>query len=339
MTATKFVRWIVAFSAWRCISVVHAARASPKTWDSPIGPVKLVGNEEHHMYVEVATGYPIVPTPPGQDSESPFAYAVTDGQGKLVASEYLVKPGVNPDDVADLQADVRPHNARASRRHQSRRLQSNDDGYPLSLPLASKNGTTLTIQNFVLRIRFADHVNHTLPDSAAYDKLMNGQFVHGSCDAADESCSAPTGSVTDYFREQSYGKLAVNSTVSEWVDLPHNQAYYAAGCSGSCDAAVVLLDGIMAALKELDDEGAYNWLDFDTIGSGQDGLSPNGYVDLFTVVTSGYGAENAGPDQHGNSVADRIWSHMWYLNNYDLWSAPAFTTNNGVSFNTYTINP
>jgi hypothetical protein len=274
----------------------------------------------------------------GLHSDSPFTYAVVDKQGDLVASKYDVSPRVNPDDIAELRADARPQLARSSRQSGSRKLNS-ADLYPLHVPLKSSNGTALTIQNFVLRIRFADHVNYTLPETAAYEKIMNGDNVAGSCNPADELCAAPTGSVRDFFKAQSYGKLLINSTVTEWVDLPREQAYYAAGCSGSCDAAVVLLDGIIEAMKILDAADAYDWFNFDTIGGGADGLDYDGYVDMFTVITSGYGAESPGPDQNGNMVNDRIWSHMWFLNNYDMWSAPAFTTTSGVSFNTYTINP
>ena len=81
---------------------------------------------------------------------------------------------------------------------------------------------------------------------------------------------APTGSVKDFYYNNSYGLLTIESTVVDWVIVPETEAYYADGDSGTTK----LFEGLLYALQEVDESGQISFSDFD-----QDG---DNYIDAIT---------------------------------------------------------
>ena len=89
--------------------------------------------------------------------------------------------------------------------------------------LASSTPTTGTLRNLVIPMKWADHVNRTLPTRENLDILMNHNGSHALC---------PTGSVRDVFLTNSYGALTLESTVVDWVLIDGSEKFYANGDSG-----------------------------------------------------------------------------------------------------------
>jgi M6 family metalloprotease-like protein len=136
--------------------------------------------------------------------------------------------------------------------------------------------------------------------------------------AAELFGSWPTGSMTDYYEQVSYGQFSVTGDVFGWYRLASLMTYYegAAGCNGLCTYPASA-GGFVRQLVALADVGGVNWSSYDN--DGPDGL-PNsgdddGYVDAVIVVHSGKGGECG-----GNNA---IWSHSFSLRG---WGTTAYTT-------------
>jgi len=128
-----------------------------------------------------------------------------------------------------------------------------------------------------------------------------------------------TGTMSDYFKEISYGNLNISGSVFGWYTAPHTRAWYGNNDYGDTNAPRFVHDMIAAA------DGAVDFSDFDNDGDGN--------VECVIVIHAGIGAECGSPDADLND----IWSHRW-----DLSSAPGvdpYTTNDGVTIDTYTIQP
>ena len=130
--------------------------------------------------------------------------------------------------------------------------------------------------------------------------------------------SWPTGTMTDYYDEISYGQFQVTGSVYGWYRLPQTMSYYegTSGCNGLCSyptcAGKFVLDVVTLANAD-----GVDWSQYDN--DGPDGV-PNsgdddGYVDTIVIVHAGNGGECG-----GNNA---IWSHSFFLRG---WGIPAYTT-------------
>lgn len=163
---------------------------------------------------------------------------------------------------------------------------------PAQIPVA---GTT-TIKNIVILACFNDHwdtVNNTVlaargrVNTTEYSNLFNqtGYNIDGA-----------VGSVRDYYREISYGKLTVDAVVSGWVRLPQNEAYYGADTTSTDpNWQAMIVDAINAAKA-----AGFNFAQGDSDGDG--------WADCLTVIHSGYGQE------WGGNPTTCIWSKEGDLN-------------------------
>ncbi len=104
-----------------------------------------------------------------------------------------------------------------------------------------------------------------------------------------------TGSVRDYFRANSYGKLDIQSTVLGPYTLPNTQAFYGAhsGSQNDANARQMIIDACNAADPDID------FSTFDNDG--------NLTLDGVHVIYSGRGEHNGGGD-------NAIWAHRSKLN-------------------------
>ncbi|MCK4328218.1 M6 family metalloprotease domain-containing protein [candidate division WOR-3 bacterium] len=104
----------------------------------------------------------------------------------------------------------------------------------------------------------------------------------------------PTGSLRDYYLENSYGQLEITGTVSIWFRMPQPYTYYVDGQYGfglyPHNVQRLVEDVVLAADPLID------FSLFDTDGDS--------YVDALAVVHAGPGAEWTGNPND-------IWSHMW----------------------------
>jgi immune inhibitor A len=128
----------------------------------------------------------------------------------------------------------------------------------------------------------------------------------------DSTHATATGSVYDYYRWASGGRLTVLGRVVATLQLPHNKLYYGFNSWGLSrtgtpnNEAGLVLDALQAASAQV------HWADFD--------LDHDGFVDMLWVVHAGIGGE-ASPDRYQND----LWSITSRLTSY--WSnSDAFET-------------
>ena len=110
-----------------------------------------------------------------------------------------------------------------------------------------------TYPNLVVLLRFSDHASRAVPSTGDIDILMNAPGGHPTL--------APTGSVRDIYLENSYGQLALNSSVAYWVTLPDTEAYYANGNSGLTTRTH---EALRFALNTLDADPTFDFTNFDS---------------------------------------------------------------------------
>lgn len=128
-----------------------------------------------------------------------------------------------------------------------------------------------TLKNLVILMKFKDHKNRILPSKEDIMVLMNS-------DEVDEEL-APTGSLKMLYRDYSYGKLTIESEVTDWIILDNTEEYYADGQAGLVDK---FHEALRYALDELEARD-FAFDDFDADGDQK--------IDSIAFLTSGYGAE------------------------------------------------
>ncbi|MBW2703850.1 MAG: M6 family metalloprotease domain-containing protein [Deltaproteobacteria bacterium] len=153
------------------------------------------------------------------------------------------------------------------------------------------------VPNLVILVRFANQ--ESTFKAIDYEDVFN----------------ASSGSVRDYYLQVSGGLLDLQSFVTEWIDLPENDIYYAYNERRYGNPE----DMIIHATQILDDRG-FDFTRFDADGDG--------VIDAVAVIHSGPGYETT-----GNS--DYIHSHFSDLR----WSHNAFTTSDGIRFVAYHTAP
>ena len=280
--------------------------------------VRLRGDEFFH-WTETTNGYVVV-----KDADNYWKYA----QPVAGRAELQAVPGtrVGSDDPAQLglRKHALPDPVVLRARVQERRKALNGEPVELSpsnaaaavqspnpikgtpQPAIAVSGTK-TITNIVILACFSNHwdsVNNTvLPqygrvDTNEYNNLYN-QIGFTNDGAA--------GSVKDFYREVSYGKLTIQSIIVAWVELPHEEAYY------HNNQNVLAADAVQAAAA-----AGFNFSQGDSDGDG--------WVDVLDILHSGYGEESG-----GGLHPDWVWSVKG--------SMSSVVTKNGVQMYNYHTEP
>ncbi len=157
---------------------------------------------------------------------------------------------------------------------------------------------TKTVKNIVILASFSDHWNSIAKTvNYSYGRTFTSEY-NSLFNQIGYKTDGAVGSVKDYYREVSYGKLTVDSVITPWVKLPNNEAYYGGNNTAGNDSnpQQMVADAIAAA------EAA----GFDFSQGDSDG---DGWVDCLTVIHSGHGEEYSG------SSDNSIWSHQWEMVN------------------------
>lgn len=162
--------------------------------------------------------------------------------------------------------------------------------------------TTGTFRNLLILIDFPDQpFTYT---QAEFDNLMNqiGYNVNGN-----------QGSLKDFYLDNSYNQLTVETDVVGWFTALNNKAYY--GRDDALRAPYRAPELVREAIDAAEAAG----VDFSRYDNDGDGI-----CDVITVAHSGIGAEEVGED-----LGD-IWSHKFGITpvNYD-----------GTWMSSYTLNP
>jgi len=148
-------------------------------------------------------------------------------------------------------------------------------------------------------------------------------------------------SMKTYYLEQSSGLYQVVGDVSDWGQVPYNEARYGTNACGSIVCSTVWhfvghsleswYNAEIASGKTPAEIDAYLsqfdvWDRYDHDGDGNFD-EPDGYIDHFQSVHAGEGEETGG----GAQGSDAIWSHRWYAwYNFIGVNGPAFNPQGGV---------
>jgi len=147
----------------------------------------------------------------------------------------------------------------------------------------------------------------------------------------------PTGTLTEYYREISYGHLTLTGNVFDWVDVSQDDTFYEGNNNGLPGmGSTAMLGQFLTETLDLNDPGV-DYAQFDN--DGPDGI-PNsgdddGVVDLAAFVHPERGGECTGGG--GN-----IWSHRWVLSG---WIGDSYETDDAaagggfIQVNDYVIQP
>ncbi len=161
-----------------------------------------------------------------------------------------------------------------------------------------------TVNVCVIMVQFSDNLMSAgvAGTPAAFDSIL---FSDSTIDTAGAIIN-PTGSMTDYYREVSYGNFVVKGTIYGPYTAPNTYAYYV----GSDDGLSLSDDLVRWLVNTYDSE--IDFTEHSRNGSTCDGL---------VVIHAGRGAEEG---------VFGIWSHKFTIGN---------VLKDGITISNYTMNP
>ena len=241
--------------------------------------IYLRGDERNH-WGETPDGYTLL-----RDGEGFWAFARATAEGGIEASALRYDGSSLAAERAGIRKGLRP----------SRSISQPDVQQPgmqkaKKLQVSNSFPTKGKHKLLMLLINYND--TQTLYTQADFQNVMNQENYAG------------TGSFRDYYLEQSFGQLDIETTVTPWVKLNGAKRYY-----GSEGAVAMITE----ALRMIEDQ--IDLREFDNDGDG--------VLDGLTVIHQGTGQEMTG------SSAD-IWSHS---------SEIIGLTIDGIAVKRYTIQP
>ncbi len=238
--------------------------------------IYLHGDEFFH-YATTSEGYNII-----QGEDKSFYYARLDGM-RLVSSGIRVnsasRSGAQKVSMSQIQKGV-PQSVIAARSSQ-RRAQMNSSANALSSAATSRASSTIQTKMLVILVSFSDVPFTTTNPRQSFDDLLNKEGY---------SANGATGSVRDYYYDNTNGKYAPQFDVVGPYKLSHNTKYYGGNDDDGDDsnARQMIIDACTAADADVD---------FSKYSSGN-------YIDNIYVVYAGYNEAEGGED-------DTVWPHKW----------------------------
>lgn len=134
-----------------------------------------------------------------------------------------------------------------------------------------------------------------------------------------------TKSMTNYYKENSYGKFWLDQTsqVTQWQRASQNYSYFVGDSFGIYSNYPNNSQGLVYEACRLID----GFVDFRQFDENSDGL-----VDNIFIVHAGPGAEETGNTHH-------IWSHKWQLSDNSMGCPGPYQTQDGVRVDEYSTEP
>lgn len=241
--------------------------------------IRLMG-DERFAWARSADGFTLL-----RDNKGYWTVATPDASGVLKPSAMRVSGSSVAAQAATL--GVRPMMPVDEKTRQAlapMRAKQSDLQVDCSFPTTGKR------KLLMLLVNFAD--TQTTYSQADFDGFMNGNNWGG------------IGSFRDFYLENSYGKLDINTTVTRWITLPYAKSAY------NIDNVGVMID---YALNEISKE--INLREFDNDGDG---------------ILDGLAIIHQGPGQEATGSTTDIWSHSSTLYGLSV---------GGVEVRRYTIQP
>lgn len=255
--------------------------------DGSIVAARLVGDESGHYYVS-EDGCPML-----MDSLGTMCHAAIVN-GRLTAGAPVRRSGgsraaterISSDDFARAfsaavrEKRIHPAVAGADAR--------GGDGVPQNgLGLVTGNyPRSGKVRSLVFLVEYRDLEFNTPDPEQYFDRLFN---------EVGFSENGGTGSVRDYFLQQSGGAFDIHYDIYGPVKLANNRSYYG-GNSGTGGSDVRPREMVMEAAEALKDKVDFSQYDFDN----------DGWIDNIFVVYAGEGEASGGP-------AESVWPHSWVV--------------------------
>jgi M6 family metalloprotease-like protein len=163
-----------------------------------------------------------------------------------------------------------------------------------------------TVRVLVILVDFSDnpYTNGVVGTPSKFDSIL---FSNRETD----TISNPTGSMTDYYLENSYGQFYVKGDIVGWYRMPQPYSWYVGDDDG-------LTRGCILAGHAVDSAAADPEVDFSRYDHDNDG-----YCDGVIIIHAGRGAEEQG--------VDGVWSHKSNLCPRRIYD--------GDTISAYTMNP
>jgi len=284
-------RIIISVILVLCIFVGQKLSASPavpypvkmKQPDGTEVTIKLKG-DEYVNWMESIDGYSLM-----YDKDKFIVYAIQDEKGDMVPSEVVFQEvSLRSTELSDflgrLKKGLRYSPSQIRIFHEIRKIEQ-DALSPSSPNLRATVGQAKAI---CALIGYQDKpFTRTVAD---FELLMNqvGYMLNGA-----------KGSVRDFYKENSYGKLDLVVTVVGPYTAANDMKYYGAkeGSRNDVNARALAQEAANFAFNDPN----VNSADYDNDGDG--------YIDTFHFIYAGYGQEAGGGD-------DCIWAHKSYFPRY-----------------------
>ncbi|MDR1973130.1 MAG: M6 family metalloprotease domain-containing protein [Bacteroidales bacterium] len=261
-----------------CCSALLAVPANPnpveKTQPDGTKITVLIKGDEHVHWLESVDGYTLM-----YNDKKEVVFATHDSRGDLVPSKIIYRGqdlkayrNVHKKAIEKIPVKLRYSPKQIEMRRQIRKMTSDAE---TSATGPQKAQAAVLGEKKVLCI-LASFSNKSFSKTKTdFENLMNQEGYTGGGNA---------GSVKDFYKENSYGKMSIVVTVAGPVTLPNTTSYYAPDDKNKEFARVA---------AELAD-AEVNYADY----------AVSGRVPTYHIIFAGYGDESIGND-------DQIWSHQW----------------------------
>ena len=291
-------RFLVSIVFGFCFSInLSAVPAYPKLVeivqpDGYVLKVRMKGDEYHH-WVESEEGYTLLYNQKGY-----LTLAMPDSKGDLQPSKYRFRNKAERNSTLEREMRTVGKHAAFSQRQLSKAILARQESRARSRASISGQPVIGKRKYLVVLMEFPDlKFTHTKEE---FHALMNekGYTVDGN-----------QGSVRDFYYENSFGQLELESDVAGVYKAKHEMAYYGNNITGVPQELAI--EAMEAAAAD------YDLTQYD--------CDHDGYIDGIHVIFSGYG-EDSGAGE------DYIWSHESRASLY-------FCTFDGVKMKQYSCTP
>lgn len=282
----RFVLLLVFSSLFLPYSGAVISRPKVSTYKQPDGHIlssKLVGDENFH-FRKTTDGYVLLPNQDGY-----LTYAQKDANGELVPSTVVAHNIGDRDAQESAFLQTISPNLTFGKTLQSKILTRITAKSPLRSKIIKRSGVPNTNSSkfLVLLVNFSDNA-FTVPTP---NTRYNDQF-----NSASYTTDGATGSVKQYFIDNSLGNFNPTFDVYGPVTLPQKMSYYGGNDASGNDLHPDEM--IFDACQLLD--GQINYANYDA--------DNDGYVDNVYVIYAGYG-------EASGAAANTIWPHQWEVTN------------------------
>ena len=254
----------------------------------------IMRGDEHHKWAQTTDGYTLLYNAKGE-----FEYAVVDGKGDAVPSGVKVSDIANrkSNEIALLQNTRKGIGFSESQINlikQIKQMRAQQNAQQRAFP------TTGARKLICILMGFKDK---------AFTKTQAD--INNLFNQVGYSAGGATGSVKDFYNENSWGQFNLTVTVAGPYTAANNMSYYGGNDASGNDSnpRALVTEGVNAADADV------NFADFDNDGDGA--------VDGVYVLFAGYGEE-------AGASANCIWSHAWNITT---------VTKDGKTISKYSCSP